>query len=96
MAENGPFDFKDIDAAHKLHGKGPHLVEIDWEPMSERQIRYRNNDRVVRKKWQWKHKLTGHITTWFLHGKTWDSSKLYHYGSVLLKREAYPCAYDRY
>jgi hypothetical protein len=95
--DDGPFDYTDIEELFTKQGKGPHLVEIDWKPVTKRPI-YTMHQGKKRKTWEWKHNLTGKMVVRHLHQnqKTWDTSKLYQYGSSELKRRDHPQAYDRY
>ena len=95
---DGPFDMADIDNFYKEKGKGPHLVEMDWKPVTKKPIRYRNEDGDLKLKWNWQHKLTGKVITRYERAgedKGWDTSNCYAYFRKV-QRLHHPRAYDRY
>jgi hypothetical protein len=91
-------DVSDIDALYLAKGKGPHLLEIDWIPVSPGPESYKTPDGVIREKWWWQHVITKHkILRHLRRDKTsWDTGKMYDYCKKKLQRHNFPKAYDRF
>jgi hypothetical protein len=76
--ESVEVDVADIDELFRSHGKGPHLLELDFERTTEHPIPYINDDGIRKQKWIWKHKITGRDVTRYCNqsGRKFDTGKL--------------------
>jgi hypothetical protein len=53
-------DVSDIDKLFTEKGKGPHLLELEFEPVTEQPVDYLSSvTGEMTRHWKWKHKLTG-------------------------------------
>jgi hypothetical protein len=76
--ESVEVDVSDIDELFRTHGKGPHLLELDFEPTTGEPVSYVNPGGIQGRKWIWKHKYTGVDVTRYcnLSGRKFDTGKL--------------------
>ena len=83
--DSAPIDLSDIDAIFKEKGRGPHLLEIEFEPMTKEPETYKKKGGTMSKRWEWKHKVEGKEILRFPNqsGKSFDTSKLSSYLKTL-------------
>ena len=53
-------DLSDIDKLFTEKGKGPHMLELEFEPVTDNPVEYTSaTTGLITKHWRWKHKITG-------------------------------------
>ena len=92
-------DLKDIDALFGEKNRGPHMLELDFEPATEGPTVYESNrtDNELTTHWQWKHKLTGRIVKRYPRPngtKGWDTGCLATYLRAI-RSDKHKIAYQR-
>lgn len=79
-------DLSDINKLFAEKKNGPHMLENEFEPVSDEICTYKS-DRTGKftKHWKWKHKLTGHVVKRYPrpNGVGWDSGTLSGYLKAL-------------
>jgi hypothetical protein len=89
-------DLSDIDAFFTEKGRGPHFLEMEFEPAEPEPEQYTNEKGEEFKKWLWKHRLTGR--SFYRHqsasGNSFDSGRLSKFLESIKKRDN-PVAYAR-
>jgi hypothetical protein len=94
---NDEVDLTDINDLFAEKGRGPHLLEMDFEPMTTDALSFmsvRTNKET--KVWKWKHKYTGRIVSRYptSSGKSFDTGVL----SIALQklnRHTHKIAFER-
>jgi hypothetical protein len=80
-------DLTDINLLFAEKSKGPHMYELDFEPMEEEPLLTRAKTETIH--WKWKHKFTGKVIkrypTHSLRG--WDLGKLGNYLATIKETE---------
>jgi hypothetical protein len=89
-------DMKDIDELFSVEGRGPHLLEFEFDPVTEEPELYVNSHGEEKQKWLWKHRITG--KTFYRHqsssGKSFDTGRLSKFLQDL-RKASNPLAYAR-
>lgn len=78
----------DINKIFEEKGQGPHMLLIDFEPVTVGPVEY-VSDRTGKNttRWTWRHKFTGVVVNRYptRSGKSWDTGVLSHYLQTLHK-----------
>jgi hypothetical protein len=71
-------DLSDIDAFFQIEGRGPKLLEFEFEPSTTDAVPYLNKANRPSFYWYWNHKLTGQSVKRFssVSGKSFDTGTL--------------------
>ena len=83
-------DFTDINVLLGEKGQGPHLLELEFEPVMDEPEEYiSSRTGKTTQCWSWRHKLTGAVLKRFTSatGKSWDTGKLSSYLRKLVGNE---------
>jgi hypothetical protein len=88
-------DLSDIDQFFESAGKGPSLLEFEFDAQTEQPISYQTKSGKTSKFWYWTHRSTGTSVKRFLNisGKTFDTGKLSKFLIAITPRT--PIAYQR-
>ena len=90
-------DVEDIDKLYAEKGTGPHMFELEFEPVVTEPVEKESSrgGHTIRI-WPWRHKLTKKEVNWYasVSGLTWDTGKLSKYLSSLTEKQ-HPIAYQR-
>jgi hypothetical protein len=96
IIDDNDADLTDIDKLFAERHQGPHMLEIDFEPVGEPTEYPSQKTGQPTQCWTWKHKLTGHEIKRYrtASGKAWDTGKLSLY-LLKLKESTHKIAYQR-
>jgi hypothetical protein len=89
-------DLSDIDSFFELEGKGPKLLEFEFDPVTKDPVPYVNKGGRPSFFWWWSHRLTGNAVKRFSSstGKSFDTGRLTKFLKQL-KEHTNPIAYAR-
>jgi hypothetical protein len=89
-------DVADIDTFFQTEGKGPKLLEFEFDPVTKEPIAYVNKCGRPSFFWWWSHRLTGHAVKRFSSssGKSFDTGRLTKFLKSM-KESPNPVAYFR-
>jgi hypothetical protein len=93
---NPDIDLTDIDTFFQAEGKGPKLLEFEFEPATPLPISYEDKSGRPSSYWFWKHKMTGQSVKRFanISGKSFDTGRLTKFLKGL-KASSFPVAHAR-
>lgn len=89
-------DFSDIDKLFEEKKQGSHMLEMEFEPVTDAPEEYESaRTGKLTQRWTWRHKITGFHVKRFLtqSKKSWDTGKLSEYLKKIKPDEK--AAYDR-
>jgi hypothetical protein len=106
VVEGAPANLSDIDELFQKKGRGPHMLELEFDKVTDSPIDYLQRTRsgvstgVTLQKWLWLHRLTpgrkNNPVTRYVNtsGKTFDTGKLSKY-LMNIDEKNHPAAYQR-
>jgi hypothetical protein len=106
VVEGARAELDDIDELFRKKGRGPHMLELEFDRVTELPVDYPQkgpggrSTGVILQKWEWLHRLTpikkNNPVTRYVNksGKTFDTGKLSKY-LMSIDEKKYPIAYQR-
>lgn len=95
VEDDDTFDLTDIEELFAAEGRGPHMLEYEFESVGE-PVAYITQDQINSEKWCWKHKLTGKTFWRFQNksGQSYDTGRCVKFLESI-KKQSHPLAYAR-